>query len=73
MVSRRTRLTFVTPGVLLRQLMVDPQLEDVSHVVIDEVHERNINTGGWSATNRKWNIKPVCTKHKHALHGHACP
>lgn len=44
-VSARTRLTFVTPGVLLRQLIVDPALEDVTHVFIDEVHERNVNTG----------------------------
>ncbi len=35
--SPRTRLTFVTPGILLRTQIVDPLLEDVTHVVIDEV------------------------------------
>ena len=31
-------------GVLLRRLMRDPALKGVSHVMIDEVHERDINT-----------------------------
>ena len=35
---------FVTTGVLLRRLMRDPGLRGVSHVMIDEVHERDINT-----------------------------
>ena len=35
---------FVTTGVLLRRLMRDPSLEGISHVMIDEVHERDINT-----------------------------
>ena len=35
---------FVTTGVLLRRLMRDPALRGVSHVMIDEVHERDINT-----------------------------
>ena len=35
---------FVTTGVLLRRLMRDPSLRGVSHVMIDEVHERDINT-----------------------------
>jgi HrpA-like RNA helicase len=35
---------FVTTGVLLRRLMRDPTLSGISHVMIDEVHERDINT-----------------------------
>jgi len=35
---------FVTTGVLLRRLVRDPEISDVSHVIIDEVHERDINT-----------------------------
>jgi hypothetical protein len=35
---------FVTTGVLLRRLMRDPGLRGISHVMIDEVHERDINT-----------------------------
>lgn len=38
------RIQFVTPGVLLRMLMSDPSLDDVSAVVLDEVHERNLDT-----------------------------
>lgn len=37
-------IEFVTTGVLLRRLMNDPSLSGVSHVMIDEVHERDINT-----------------------------
>lgn len=53
--SRRgpqTRITFVTTGVLLRRLQVSggriedvvASLADVSHVVVDEVHERSLDT-----------------------------
>ncbi len=41
-VSRDTRLTFVTEGVLTRRLATDPQLRGVSAVVIDELHERHL-------------------------------
>uniref|UniRef100_A0A7R9TIU0 Uncharacterized protein n=1 Tax=Prasinoderma coloniale TaxID=156133 RepID=A0A7R9TIU0_9VIRI len=40
--SRRTRLMFCTTGVLLRRLQSDPLLRDVTHVVVDEVHERSV-------------------------------
>ena len=39
-VSDRTRLVFLTTGVLLRRLAADPELEGVTHVFVDEVHER---------------------------------
>jgi ATP-dependent RNA helicase DHX57 len=50
--SDQTRITFVTTGVLLRRLQtsggriedVIGSLADVSHVVIDEVHERSLDT-----------------------------
>jgi hypothetical protein len=42
-VSRNTRLLFCTFGVLLRQLQSDGALDAVTHVVIDEVHERNLD------------------------------
>lgn len=40
--SGRTRLTFLTTGILLRRLQEDPELEGVSHLLIDEVHERDL-------------------------------
>jgi ATP-dependent RNA helicase DHX57 len=39
-----TKVTFVTTGVLLRRLQMGDTLEDVSHIVIDEVHERSLDT-----------------------------
>ena len=38
--SANTRILFCTVGVLLRRLHTDPTLSGVSHVLIDEVHER---------------------------------
>lgn len=38
--SARTRLLFCTTGILLRRLMGDPELAGVSHIIVDEVHER---------------------------------
>jgi ATP-dependent helicase HrpB len=42
-VSRETRITVVTEGVLTRMLQSDPALEDVAIVVFDEFHERSLN------------------------------
>ncbi|XP_013395575.1 putative ATP-dependent RNA helicase DHX57 [Lingula anatina] len=39
--SASTRLLFCTTGILLRRLEGDGLLEGVSHVIIDEVHERS--------------------------------
>lgn len=39
-----TLVEFVTPGLLLRRLLADPGLEGVAAVVVDEVHERNLDT-----------------------------
>ncbi|XP_058499466.1 ATP-dependent RNA helicase DHX30 isoform X1 [Solea solea] len=37
-------LLFLTVGVLLRKLQSNPSLKGISHIVVDEVHERDINT-----------------------------
>ena len=39
-----TRLMFCTTGVLLRQLQSEGALDCISHIVIDEVHERHLDT-----------------------------
>src|SRR5215203_4359407 len=38
----RTRLRFLTEGVLTRRLLSDPQLKGVGCVVLDEFHERHL-------------------------------
>jgi len=42
--SKDTHLTFITTGVLLRILLNDPDLNSISHIIVDEVHERNVDT-----------------------------
>lgn len=40
--SSKTRIRFMTEGLLLRRLLADPHLQDVSMVVLDEFHERHL-------------------------------
>jgi len=40
-VGPKTRIRYVTEGVLLRQMLENPQLDGVSAVVFDEFHERH--------------------------------
>jgi HrpA-like RNA helicase len=42
--SKKTRITLCTTGILLRRLQCDPDLANISHLIIDEVHERDINS-----------------------------
>ncbi|MBD8011449.1 ATP-dependent helicase HrpB [Microbacterium sp. Re1] len=42
--SPQMRVEFVTAGVLLRRMLDDPGLDDISAVIIDEVHERALET-----------------------------
>lgn len=42
--SERTRIRFVTDGWLLREMLRDPLLERYSVVVVDEAHERSLNS-----------------------------
>ncbi|MCQ2000958.1 ATP-dependent helicase HrpB [Arthrobacter zhaoxinii] len=39
-----TLVEFVTPGILLRRLLADPGLEGTAAVILDEVHERGLET-----------------------------
>ena len=40
--SAKTKIRFVTEGVLLRQMINDPQLRGVSAILFDEFHERHL-------------------------------
>ena len=42
--SARTRITYCTIGILLRRLISDPKLEGITHVIVDEVHERSLDS-----------------------------
>jgi len=41
---KTTKIKYVTEGILLREMMSDPLLKKYTCVMIDEAHERNINT-----------------------------
>jgi ATP-dependent RNA helicase HrpB len=43
-VGPRTRLRFVTEGILTRRLLSDPNLKGVAAVVLDEFHERHLES-----------------------------
>ena len=43
-VSFNTRLLFCTTGILLKRLEDDAELKNVTHVFVDEVHERSIES-----------------------------
>lgn len=42
--SPKTRLKFLTEGLLIRQLMSDPKLTRVGSVILDEFHERHLHS-----------------------------
>ena len=42
--SASTLVEFVTPGLLVRRLLADPELTGVAAVVLDEVHERSLDS-----------------------------
>jgi ATP-dependent helicase HrpB len=40
--SKETKILFVTEGILLRQMLADPNLRGISTLVFDEFHERHL-------------------------------
>lgn len=40
--SKETKILFVTEGILLRQMLADPQLRGISTLIFDEFHERHL-------------------------------
>lgn len=45
MKGRDTHLLFCTTGILLRKLLSDRNLKGVTHIIVDEIHERGMNEG----------------------------
>ncbi|KAM3567276.1 hypothetical protein VYU27_010575, partial [Nannochloropsis oceanica] len=39
-----TKLLFCTTGILLRKLQLNPLLNGISHIILDEVHERSLES-----------------------------
>jgi HrpA-like RNA helicase len=42
--SPETKIKYMTDGVLLRECLIDPNMNQYSIVILDEAHERNIDT-----------------------------
>jgi ATP-dependent helicase HrpB len=43
-IGPRTRLRFVTEGILTRRLLIDPTLKGVDAIILDEFHERHLDS-----------------------------
>lgn len=43
-VGRQTAVEFVTPGILLNRVLADPELAGTGAVLLDEVHERSLDS-----------------------------
>jgi HrpA-like RNA helicase len=43
-VTKETKVKFMTDGILLREIQEDLLLRKYSVIIVDEAHERNVNT-----------------------------
>lgn len=51
MKGKNTHLLFCTSGILLRRLLSDRNLNGITHVFVDEIHERGMNEGAFPITS----------------------
>ena len=51
MKGKNTHLLFCTSGILLRRLLSDRNLNGVTHIFVDEIHERGMNEGSFLTDN----------------------
>jgi len=42
--AKKTKIKYLTEGILLREMLGDPNLENYSCIIMDEAHERTLNT-----------------------------
>ena len=42
--SKQTKIKYVTDGILVRECVNDPNLSKYTVVILDEAHERSLNT-----------------------------
>lgn len=55
--SYKTKIKFVTDGMLLREAILDPALSNYAVVILDEVHERSVNSDVLMAL-----LKQICAQ-----------
>lgn len=55
-----TECKFVTDGLLIRELMQNPLLPQYNIIILDEVHERNVNTDIVIGLLKKVKLKLLC-------------
>jgi len=56
---KKGSILFCTTGVLLQWMQSDPALREVSHLVLDEIHERDV-TSDFIITILKDVVQKVC-------------
>jgi hypothetical protein len=52
--GKNTHLLFCTSGILLRRLLSDHNLNGITHVFVDEIHERGMNEGNFLVSLAHW-------------------